>query len=270
VTVTARAPAVAGQFYPADPVALGNLVDALLDAVPATDVLGPAAGYVVPHAGYRYSGATAAHAYADLRRGDPVRRIVLIGPAHFVPVAGCAVSSVAQWHTPLGAVPLDLAGRTALVRAGLAVVDDAAHAPEHSLEVQLPFLQRALDPLPPVLPIVVGPAPPDEVADVIAAAVECAPTGTVVICSTDLSHYLDEDLAQARDARTLTAVLDRRVADIGPGDACGVHALRGLMAWATRTDLTPRLLDRSTSAQAAGDRTRVVGYAALALHRAPT
>ena len=270
MTVTARAPAVAGQFYPADPVVLTNLVDTLLAAVPPDQARAPAAGYVVPHAGYRYSGATAAYAYADLRRGGPVRRIILIGPAHFVPVTGCALSSAAQWHTPIGAVPLDLAGRTALVRAGLAVVDDAAHAPEHSLEVQLPFLQRALDPTPPILPMVVGPSSPELVAMVLEAAVGSEPAGTVVVCSTDLSHYLDEETAEARDARTVGAVVDRRVADLGAGDACGVHALRGLIAWAAHSDLTPRLLDQRTSAQAAGDRSRVVGYAALALHRDPS
>ena len=167
MTVTARPPAVAGQFYPSDPAALARTVDDLLAAVPAGPVA-PATAYVVPHAGYRYSGPTAARAYVALRaQSAGVRRIVLIGPAHFVPVQGCALSGAAQWHTPLGAVRLDTDTRAALVGAGLAVVDDDAHAPEHSLEVQLPFLQRVLDPLPPVLPVVVGPVSPDEVAAMV-------------------------------------------------------------------------------------------------------
>jgi AmmeMemoRadiSam system protein B len=265
MTVTARPPAVAGQFYPGDPAALAATVDALLAAVPTAPARA-AAAYVVPHAGYRYSGPTAARAYALLQaQAALVRRIVLIGPAHYVPVPGCALSGAGQWHTPLGALPLDLDGRSALLSAGLAVVDDAAHAPEHSLEVQLPFLQRVLAPMPPVLPVVIGPAAPADVAALIAAV---ADAGTVVLCSTDLSHYLDEENARQRDDRTVRAVLELRPEGIRAGDACGVHALRGLVTWAATAGLIPELLDQRTSASAAGDRSRVVGYAALAL-RAP-
>jgi hypothetical protein len=266
MTVTARAPAVAGQFYPADPAVLAATVDRLLDAPPAVAEGPLAAAYVVPHAGYRFSGPTASCAYAHIRtHAASVRRVVLIGPAHHVPVRGCALSWATQWQTPLGAVPLDVSGRSALVDAGLAVVDDHAHAPEHSLEVQLPFLQRALAGPVPVLPIAVGRTVPAAVAAVVTAAVDVAPPGTVVVCSTDLSHYLDEPTAQVRDERTLRAVLDLRPAAIGPLDACGSAALAGLVAWAASNALTPSLLHRSTSADAGAGTDRVVGYAALVL-----
>lgn len=268
-----RPAAVAGRFYSADPRALARSVDALLDAVPLVAgslvagplVTGPPVrAYVVPHAGHRYSGPTAAHVYARLRAApDRVERVVLIGPAHFEPLRGCAVPAVDAWATPLGPVAIDAEARAAVVASGLAVVDDRPHAPEHSLEVQLPFLVRASGPGVRILPVAVGPVQPDAVADVIATA--NAP-GTVVLCSTDLSHFLDEAAARAQDERTVAAILDLAHDRIGEGDACGRYALRGLIAWAARERLTPRLLDLTTSARTSGDPNRVVGYAALSLH----
>ncbi|NJC64536.1 AmmeMemoRadiSam system protein B [Planosporangium flavigriseum] len=258
-----RQPAVAGLFYPADPRALAALVDELLDSVevPAGDVLAPA--YVVPHAGYRYSGLTAAQVYARLRRHAPeVTRVVVVGPAHHTPLSGCAVSGAQQWRTPLGELPVDPYA-DALAAAGYVVVDDHPHAPEHSIEVQVPFLQRALGEVA-LLPILVGETGVDEAAATIAAAIEPDPAGTVVLCSTDLSHYLPDERAREQDWRTVRAVLDLAPERIGARDACGVFALRGLVGWARRTGLGARLLDYSTSADATGDPTRVVGYAALA------
>lgn len=266
MTLTTRAPAVAGQFYPADPVVLARGVDGLLAAAAGLADAELARGYLVPHAGYRYSGPTAARVYASLRaHAWAVRRIILIGPAHFVPLQGCAVSAATQWITPLGAVDLDVCGRDALVESGLAAIDDAAHAPEHSLEVQLPFLQRALPGRVSILPVAVGPATVPAIAAVIEAAVAAAPAGTVVLCSSDLSHYLDEQTARLRDEATIRAVLTLDPRQIGVRDACGVHAVRGLIAWAARAGLTPRLLDYRTSAQAAGDPARVVGYTSVSL-----
>ncbi len=283
-----REPAVAGQFYPADPGALARMVEQLLDAVGVPDDDELAAAYVVPHAGYRYCGPTAAHVYARLRRhAGRVRRIVLVGPAHRVPLTGCAVPTTARWRTPLGEVPIDpaatvLAGATpapgvtpapgAGPAAGsrLAAADDAPHAPEHSLEVQLPFLQRVLGQrVPggavPVLPVAVGRSTVDEVIAVIAAAVAADRAGTVVLCSTDLSHYLPEAQAKEQDARTAAAVLALDPSRVGVRDACGVFALRGLLGWARGTGLTPSLLQLSTSADTGADPGRVVGYPAFAL-----
>jgi len=264
--VAVRAPAVAGRFYPADPDALAGLVDAMLDAVAADPDEPLASAYVVPHAGYRYSGPTAAHVYGRLRaHSKEVSRVVLIGPAHYVPVRGCAVPSTSQWLTPLGAVSIDVDGCAALARAGHATSDDAPHEPEHSLEVQLPFLQRALRGDVHVLPIVAGRATVDDVAHTLAAAIGDPPTGTVVLCSTDLSHYLDDASARALDERTVRAVLGLAPEEIGARNACGVYALRGLVGWAECQRLKASLLDQSTSADTAGDPSRVVGYAALAI-----
>src|SRR5262245_8078207 len=158
-----RRPAVAGQFYPADPDVLTRTVDGLLAAVevPADEPL--AAAYIVPHAGYRYSGPTAAWVYARLRpHVRDIRRVVLIGPAHRVPRLGSAVPMTAGWLTPLGEVPVDSGART-LAADGHASAADEPHAGEHSLEVQLPFLQRVLGGTVPVLPIVVGQSTVDDV-----------------------------------------------------------------------------------------------------------
>jgi MEMO1 family protein len=262
-----RAPAVAGRFYPAEPEGLTLLVDLLLDEAatdePAAD--GLASAYVSPHAGYRFSGRTASYVYRRLRvHAAAVRRVVLIGPAHYRPVRGCAVPTVERWRTPLGSVTVDLEACAALVESGHATADDEPHAPEHSLEVQLPFLQRAVGTDVPVLPIVTGPSTMEAIASAIEAAGGGQP-GTVVICSTDLSHYNDEPTANAQDERTVGAVLALDPDAIGQRDACGYYALRGLVHWARSRRSVPRLLHRTTSADATNDPTRVVGYGALAL-----
>ncbi|MGA8113646.1 MAG: AmmeMemoRadiSam system protein B [Actinocatenispora sp.] len=263
LTPTVRPAAVAGRFYPGRPDALVEMIDAMLTPVdvPEDDELCPA--YVVPHAGYRFSGPTAGHVYARLRaHAQHIRRVLLIGPAHFVRMRGCAVPAAEHWDTPLGEVPVDTAGRDALVGSGHAVANDEPHAPEHALEVQLPFLQRVLAPGVPVLPVAAGPSTVDAVADLLAAG---SADGTVLLCSTDLSHYHDDRTARELDAATIGAVTDRAPDRIGTRDACGVFGLRGLTALAARLDWTPRLLDYSTSADTAGTPDRVVGYAAFAV-----
>jgi AmmeMemoRadiSam system protein B len=243
------------------------MVDGLLEVAaesePDRGALAPA--YVSPHAGIRYSGRTASYVYRRLRpHAGAVHRVVLIGPAHYRPVRGCAVPTTTRWLTPLGPVTLDVEGCQALVDSGHATADDEPHAPEHSLEVQLPFLQRILGADVPVLPIVTGPSTMEGVADVIEAA-GAGRDGTVLICSTDLSHYADAAAANAQDERTLGAVLALDPDQIGPRDACGYYALRGLVHWARSRRSVPRLLHRSTSADVTNDTTRVVGYAALSL-----
>jgi AmmeMemoRadiSam system protein B len=257
-----RTPAVAGRFYPGDPAALTALVDRLMDAVP--DPAQPAAvGYVVPHAGYRYSGPTAAHVYARLRTRPRPPVVVLLGPAHFVPVRGCAVPAAEHWLTPLGAVPVAVEAIAAL--GGHATVDDAPFVPEHSLEVQLPFLQRCWDEPVPVLPMAVGLSTVDDMVGVLGAVVEAAGPGAVLLCSTDLSHYLSQRDALEQDTRTIEAVAALAAERIGARDACGVFALRGLVGWARRRGLAARLLHRSTSADTGADPGRVVGYAAFSV-----
>jgi MEMO1 family protein len=261
--VAVRAPAVAGRFYPGEPEVLAAQVDAMLAAVevPAGDRL--AAAYVVPHAGHRFSGGTAAHVYSRLRaHAADIARVVLIGPAHYVRLSGCAVPTVDRWATPLGEIALDTAGRDALVAAGHAAGNDEPHAPEHSLEVQLPFLQRVLPDGVPILPVAAGPSTTDSVADLLAAA---RADGTVLLCSTDLSHYHDDATARELDRATIDTVLARDAERIAPRSACGLFALRGLTALAARLDWTPTLLDYTTSADTAGAPERVVGYAAFAV-----
>ena len=258
-----RPPAVAGRFYPGDPGELTALVDGLLDAVGA-EVAPPAPAYAVPHAALRYSGPTAAHVYAQLRTGPAgTGTVVLLGPAHYVATRGCTVPAAARWRTPLGEVPVDRGLAEALARDGHVSVDDAPFEPEHSLEVQLPFLQRCRPDGLTVLPMVVGQSTVDDLVITLSALAEAGPDA-LLVCSTDLSHYLPEPAAERQDARTTQAVLDLAPERIGHRDACGVFALRGLVAWARHRGLRPRLLDRCTSAKTGGDPARVVGYAAFA------
>jgi len=259
-----RPPAVAGSFYPADPARLAETVDGLLDAAaPAQQGLPPDAGrvraVVVPHAGYPYSGAVAAAAFVRLV-GQRPPGVVLVGPAHFAPIVGCVVPQATQWRTPLGTLPVDTTLRDTAMHTGLVRADDRPHAPEHSLEVQLPFLQRTLGRLP-VLPVAAH-APTAAVADLLDAVTR--DTSTIVLVSTDLSHYRPDPLARELDAHTAAAILDLRPDRIADPAACGVHALRGLLAWASRHGLTPHQLMLGTSADTGGDPDRVVGYASFA------
>lgn len=261
-----RPPAVAGHFYPAEADRLAEVVDALLEAARARVATPPdrprPRAVVVPHAAYRYSGPVAAPAYAVLRDGWPAR-VVLVGPAHYVPVSGCVVPRTAAWRTPLGLVPIDATLRDLALEVAGVRADDEPHAPEHSLEVQLPFLQRALPGRSglPVLPVAVR-APAAAVADLLDAV--AGDTGTLVLASTDLSHYLPDAAAREHDARTAQAVLDLRPELVADGSACGAYALRGLLTWARRHDLSPTRLALATSADTGGDPGRVVGYGAFA------
>jgi MEMO1 family protein len=260
VSRAAVRPAVAaGAFYPADPLALLSMVDRLLEeaGAPATPQL---AGLIVPHAGYRFSGPIAASAYALLRAvsGRP-RRAAVLGPAHFVPLDGACVPAAGAWATPLGEVPLDQDLRD----AAAVPVDDVPHAPEHAVEVQLPFLMRILGPAMSVLPVAVGRADPEVTAGLIGSLIDVP--RTVLIVSTDLSHYLPAEAAREADSRTAHAVVRRDAASIASNDACGVHALRGALVLARRRGLRVIQLDLRNSADTAGDSSRVVGYGAFAL-----
>lgn len=260
-----RPPAVAGMFYPAEPDALRRaLRRAFADAVaPAADAPPPKA-LIVPHAGYPYSGPVAASAYARIAPiASGIRRVVLLGPSHHVYLRGLAAPTVDVFATPLGPVPIDNELR-AVARARAAVhLDDEPHRHEHSLEVQLPFLQTVLDGFT-VLPLSVGDASPSEVADVL--DIVWRGPDTLVVVSSDLSHYHPYDVARRLDARTAAAILAGDVSTIADDDACGARPLRGLLAAAGARGLHVEQLELRNSGDTAGDRHRVVGYGAFAFH----
>ena len=260
MTERIRSSAVAGAFYPADPDELAALVDRLLGEVRPSEREHRPGALIVPHAGYVYSGPVAASAYA-LLRGATVARVVVLGPSHLVPLHGAAVSGMEAWATPLGQVPVDDELRARAVGVG-ARRNDRAHQPEHSVEVQLPFLQRVLaDPFS-VLPIVVGVTEPEPIADLMDAL---HGPDTLIVISTDLSHHHDAASARRLDRRTADAILARDPSMIGPEDACGVFALRGVVELARRRGARIRLLDLRNSADTAGDPSSVVGYGAFTL-----
>jgi hypothetical protein len=256
-----RPAAVAGTFYPAGAGALGHAVRALLDGADAASTQAAPKLLVVPHAGYVYSGPVAAQAYALLARWRTRwRRVVLLGPTHRVAVRGLAVPTAAAFDTPLGAVPIDRDGIAAIEALPQVVRSDAAHAQEHALEVQLPFLQAVLERFT-LVPLAVGHVTPTAVAEVIERL--WGGDETLIVVSTDLSHYLPYDRARAVDATTVGRVL-RFDATIAHDEACGATPLNGALLVAQRQGLRPRRLDLRNSGDTAGDRARVVGYAALA------
>lgn len=256
----ARPPAVAGSFYPGEPDALKTMVGTLLEEVDASgadDLI----GLIAPHAGYIYSGPVAASAFAKIaaaRRGFP--RVLLIGPPHYVPVAGIAASSAACFTTPLGDIALDIETIAALSAAGLVGYDDSAHAPEHSLEVELPFLQAVLGRFT-LIPLLVGDVAPQRVADVIHAVMD---GHTLLVVSTDLSHYLTDGEAKARDLATAEIVERLDHSRLGPYDACGYAALNGALCAGRHDGWRIARLDLRNSGDTGGDRSRVVGYGAWA------
>lgn len=259
-----RPPAVAGMFYPDDPVRLRALLrSCFADAVTPAASAEPPRALVVPHAGLVYSGPVAASAYLRLGAArDAIRRVVLLGPSHRVPLRGVGLTSATEWRTPLGSVPIDHRHDDRLLAHAFVTTHDEAHAPEHSLEVQLPFLQAVLDEFE-LLPLIVGDADVDEVAALIEAVQ--AGDDTVVVVSTDLSHYHRYADAQRLDARTAAAIVGRRDGKIADLDACGARPLRGLLRTAVLHDLEVEQLDLRNSGDTSGDHSRVVGYGAFAL-----
>lgn len=255
-----RPAAVAGMFYPADPETLIRMIDGML-AIAGTQPPDSPKAMIVPHAGYIYSGPTAATAYARLDR-NRIRKVVLLGPVHRVPVRGLALPDAEAFATPLGSVPLDAAGMQTIGHLPQVCRSAMVHAPEHSLEVQLPFLQRALDDFV-LLPLAVGDASPEEVAAVIAAV--WGGHDTLILISSDLSHFHPYAEARGIDAGTADAILHLRSA-LHHEQACGATPVNGLLLLAQRLAMTCRQLDLCNSGDTAGDKQRVVGYGAFAFY----
>lgn len=258
-----RAPAVAGAFYPASAEALQRLVASLLDSVPS-----PARGLrpkalIAPHAGYVYSGLTAAHAYRELLPWrNQVSRVILLGPAHRVRVAGLALPAAGAFATPLGTIPLDGAAMALIRRLPQVCTSDEAHAWEHSLEVHLPFLQQML-PAFSLVPLAVGDATAAQVGEVLRLL--WGGDETLILVSSDLSHYLTYPEARKVDARTAGSILDLQPF-LNHQQACGATPVNGLLIEARARGLSPQLLDQRSSGDTAGDRNRVVGYASFAFY----
>jgi AmmeMemoRadiSam system protein B len=256
-----RQPAVAGSFYPADPAALARAVDGYIAGARPCLCTGLRA-LAMPHAGYPFSGPIAGSAARCLAaQADQVRTIVLVGPAHRVAVAGVAASSASAFRTPLGDVPTDAATTAAFLATPGGAVVDAAHAREHCLEVELPFIQRAL-PGCAIVPLLCGRGSDDVVAAVLAAVWD-AP-GVLPVISTDLSHYEPYAAALRIDTQTAEAVLGLEPDRIEDEYACGAPALRALCRVAGRRGCSAMALDLRSSGDTAGGRSEVVGYGAFA------
>lgn len=263
-SLTVRPPAAAGQFYPADPDRLEAEVRRYL-----VEGEGPEdcedypliKAIIAPHAGYPHSGPVAASAYLQLACSDiPVRRFILIGPTHYAPVRGLAISGAAAFDTPLGRVPVDDAARAALLSRNIATIDDDAHAPEHCLEVQLPFIQELFLDFS-IVPLLVG----DTTADEVAAALEIVwgEPDTRVIISSDLSHFHDWETARRLDRETAEAIVALRPEALREDSACGWAAIAGLLVAARRRGMHSDAVDLRNSGDTGGPRDRVVGYGAF-------
>ena len=262
---TVRQPEVAGAFYPSDAGACADLVTRCLDgARPAPP--GETKVIVAPHAGHVYSGPIAGTAYAPLaKRSDRITRVVMLGPAHRVGFAGVATTAADAWASPLGTVPVDWpAMKPLLTRPGFRVAD-AAFAHEHCLEVQLPFLQRVLDNVA-IVPILVGDASQDEVAEVLEAL--WGGPETLILISTDLSHFHDYDAARRLDGETARRIELMQPEEIDGERACGYRGLGGALKRAQKLDLRVTALDVRNSGDTSGTKDRVVGYGAFAMEYA--
>ncbi len=257
-----RPPAVAGTFYPGSTGRLQEAVDSYLAEVRPAATGSPPKALIAPHAGYVYSGPVAASGYRLLEPvAETIERVVLIGPSHRVPLKGLAVSSADAFETPLGRVPVDRAAVDHLLELPQVCEFDAAHAAEHSLEVHLPFLQRVLREFR-LVPICAGDASTREVAgalDLVWGGPE-----TLIVVSSDLSHYYDYETARIKDAATTRAIERLDPTALDAESACGRIAIRGLLDVARRRGLQAHSIDVRNSGDTAGPRDSVVGYGAYA------
>jgi MEMO1 family protein len=259
-----REPAVAGLFYPSDAGELQGMIDAFYEAVVTSGAEAPPKAVIAPHAGYVYSGPVAASAYARLRPiSGKISRVVLLGPSHRVPLHGLAASSATHFATPLGLIPLDRKAIDDLLRLDQVRLMDAAHAHEHSLEVQLPFLQKMLGRFE-LIPLVVGEASAGDVGEVLDRL--WGGDETLIVISSDLSHYHDYATAQRMDRDTSRAIEALAPEKIHYDDACGRVPVCGLLSVARRHGLHGITVDLRNSGDTAGPRDQVVGYGAYVFH----
>lgn len=259
--MTTRPAAVAGSFYPGEPEMLRATIDRMLGvAEPAVEP--ELKALIAPHAGYVYSGPIAASAYRLLERHrDRIRRVVVIGPAHRVHLRGLAFPSVDAFETPMGEVLLDRDAIERALSSPATGISDDAHAMEHCIEVHLPFLQAVLTDFL-LVPILVGDCPAEDVASVLELLWD---DETFILVSSDLSHYRSYETARDLDAETSAKIVAKHDRLHGE-EACGAHAINGLMRLAKKHDLSVTVLDIRNSGDTAGDRHQVVGYGAYALH----
>ena len=256
-----RQPAVAGLFYPADATYLHEIVDQYMKEA-KTEAKVPKA-IIAPHAGYIYSGPIAATAYARLKKGhDRITRVVLMGPSHRVAFRGLAVCSADSFSTPLGNIPVDLDAINEILRYPFVHLIEQAHSHEHSLEVHLPFLQETLDKFI-IVPIVVGDATPEQVGQVISTL--WGGDETLIVISSDLSHYHDYATAKQLDKATSEAIENLQYEQIDYESACGRIPITGLLRVAQEKALKVKTIDLRNSGDTAGDKTRVVGYGAYVI-----
>jgi MEMO1 family protein len=258
-----RPPAAAGTFYPAEPGRLRAMVEGFLAAPESSPGEGPPKALIAPHAGYVYSGPVAGHAFGALRAGAArLRRVVVVGPAHVVPFRGLALPIAKAFRTPLGDIPIDDDAIGAIRDLPQVASTDVPHQPEHALEVELPFLQTVLGDFA-LVPLLVGDATPAAVA----GALERLWGGpeTLLVISSDLSHYEPYDRARAHDQATAAAIEQLDGASLGPREACGHLAIAGLLLEARRRAMRVQRLDLRNSGDTAGPRDQVVGYGAWAL-----
>ncbi|KTD37435.1 putative dioxygenase [Legionella moravica] len=255
--MTVRQPAVAGIFYPGDQFTLHNTIQHLLSQSKQSSL--PPKVLLVPHAGYRYSGSIAALAYASLiQQRDRIKNIVLLGPAHTVHLRGIAYDPVKYFATPLGEIAQNQELITKISTLPYVHALSQAHQQEHCLEVQLPFCQELFNEFT-VLPLVVGETSEQDVADLLQQV--WGGEETLIIISSDLSHYLPYDTAQQKDRNTCLSISTLNPESLHQQDACGYYPLRGLLHFARQNQICGRLLDLKNSGDTSGTKDRVVGYA---------
>ena len=258
-----RNPAVAGTFYPADPSELHAMLRGFLEQA-KKPIDSPPKALIVPHAGYIYSGPVAATGYVGVCEADGIiKRVVLLGPSHRVGFLGLASSSADIFRTPLGDIPLDREAIDSIASLPQVHQLDEAHLMEHSLEVHLPFLQECLEEFS-LVPLVVG----DTVAEEVAEVLEKLWGGdeTLIVISSDLSHYHDYETAQQMDSATSLAIERLNPDEIGDDDACGRNPIKGLLLAAREKHLIAVTVDLRNSGDTAGPTDRVVGYGTYIFH----
>lgn len=255
---TIRQPAVCGSFYPQDPSTLRHSITKFLASAKSVSTVPKA--IIAPHAGYIYSGPVAASAYASLKNLDsPIQRVVLIGPSHRVGFEGLALSSATFYSTPLGNIPIDLTGQESILDLPFVQVNDQAHAQEHSLEVHLPFLQEILGAFC-LIPVVAGSATAEQVAELLNNL--WGGSETLIVVSSDLSHYHDYSTARTMDSLTSQAIEAFAWQQLDDQSACGRVPVSGLLCVAEKRGMHVETVDLRNSGDTAGSREQVVGYGA--------